>query len=441
MEVDIYIAGDPKRRKQRAASLPDEIVNEILLLLSARSVLRFRAVTHTEATSDGSSQVQGGDAAMDPLFIVDRLRTDFLSLSTIRPLSGLMLFRDTRTSGRDFWVCNPSTGECKALPQPRPWGMILMSSAGLVLDDRTRECKVVHLFAKDMGLECEVYTLSETGGRWRPPTTDLNRHEVGKINAMIRALKTEDVVTKVPPVSAAGTGCLHWLIYPSFDGWSPDQNRGSILRFSAIDESFDFLDAPSVVGMGEIDTWRDDDDSPAVPFHLAELKGSLCMVHDLRRRHQNINSRGNENDGGRSCSSLDIWVLRRDRVEWSLDYHIAVGPLLARDVHSPRFITVLGCYSGGGKQEDVKKLLLVATSEHKVYGYAPDTGRVDMVFSAQDTSAVTRSKLVETLGSVSIVPRENMSRLRSATSTASWHASLRQAKWVPGPALGHPRCR
>ncbi|KAL6661550.1 hypothetical protein ACP70R_000934 [Stipagrostis hirtigluma subsp. patula] len=384
------IAGAAKRSK-RAASLPPEIVDEILLLLPARSVLRFRAVCRqwaahlsSPAFTDAYAEARrisklvvfaaspgrrstavyscSSRSPADQLFTVDNLRTDFLLLSS-RPSHGLMLFSDTRTTSGGYWVCNPSTGECRALPRQRHRGLT-NSSAGLVLDDQTQECKVVHLFSKKLiGPMCEVYTLGDPSRQWRPPTSGLESFEANERN-VTRALQTQQEVTKVPPVSV--DGCLHWLIYPTdVDGVPLGHGRVAILRFSATGETFDFITAPYA------DIWEDDvwleEHSPAVPFHLAELHGSLCMVHDLRQRQR----------GG----SLDVWLRRYNNGEWSLDYRIPAAPLLARGVHSPRFITVLGCY--GGKKGDGR--LLVATSEHKVYAYAPETGGVEMVFSVEET--------------------------------------------------------
>uniref|UniRef100_K3YLF1 F-box domain-containing protein n=1 Tax=Setaria italica TaxID=4555 RepID=K3YLF1_SETIT len=400
------------KRSKRVASLPDEIVSEILLLLPARSVLRCRAVCRrwaAELSSPGfmdayaaragarrtsklelvvfaaspghrstaaySCSGQGGAHAADPLFAVDHLRTDFLSLSS-RPCRGLMLFSDTRTVG-SYWVCNPSTGERRPLPlPPQHRGQLTLSSAGLVIDGRNMECKVVHLFYKvgsEWGLKCEVYTLGERSRRWRRVTVGLEWLRVNETK-VTRALQTEEAVTRVPPVHA--DGCLYWLLYPCDMGDPPGQNRDgatAILRFSAADESFGFVDVPA--GLPMEDYVSLEEHSPAVPVHLAELKGSLCMVHDLR--HQ-----------GHGPSSLDVWVLRgRDAGGWSLDYRIPATPLMARDVHGPRFITVLGCIVTG-KQEK----LLVATSEHKVYAFATDTGRVETVFSIGETTGIGLQK-------------------------------------------------
>ncbi|CAL5006033.1 unnamed protein product [Urochloa decumbens] len=424
------IAGGPKRRKRAAAtSLPDEIVNEILLLLPGRSVLRFRAVCRqwaahlsspafTEAyaakqsessrrtskivvfspsaagggrrsTTAYSCNLQAGGprAAADPLFTMDHVRTDLLSVSSW-PSGGLVLFSDsgTRAAARDYWVCNPSTGECRALPRRRHLGLIA-SSAGLVLDHGSKEYKVVHLFfemAPTTGFDsagCEVCTLGDdaAGRRWRPGLQPL---KVSTRSIMI-AFQSEDTVTKMAPVAAGGF--LHWLIYPCSSSRGGVQSRDNgILRFSAADEGFDFIRAPPPVDMGEDgDVWLDDEHLPAVPFHLARLQDSLCMVHDLRRRRR---------DGS---GFIDVWVLGggcNDVREWSLDYRIAVTPLLARGMHSPRLITVLGCCSGGSNKEEAKRLLL-ATSDHKVFAYTPGSGAdVETVFSVEETGGVGLQK-------------------------------------------------
>lgn len=384
-------------------NLLPEIIDKILLLLPARSVVRFRAVcrswaaqlsspsftnayaaataarrTHNKfvvlAPSPGpstavyscSSNELGG--ATEPLLTFDHIRTDFLSLSS-RPSRGLLLLSDTRAVAR-YWVCNPSTGECRALPPPPERCEVSLSSAGLAFDDLTMECKVVHLFFKNGKMEgkvrCEVLTLGAPGSgwRWRPATgcTGLNQLDGPITHDIMDALLVEEAVAKAPPVFADGG--LHWLMrHPRrgrrIHGVLPRQGQDAILRFSAADESFGLVSAPESVPFE--DYIRLEEHLPMVPVHLAELKGLLCMVHDLRHRG----------------SQLDVWV-RSVQGEWSLDYRIPVSPLPARDVHEPQFITVLGSTSN--------ERLLVATSEHKVYSYATDTGRVETVLGVGETS-------------------------------------------------------
>ncbi|XBI58499.1 hypothetical protein VPH35_039721 [Triticum aestivum] len=298
-----------KRSKQApctAASLPEEILSEILLLLPSRSILRFRAVCRSWAAllsspafrdvyavkahararrmdkfvvfapspnANGSMAVYScaqGASDADPLLTVDRVHVDFMCLSS-KPCHGTMLFSDT-------------------------------------LSDFTPET------------------------------------------------------------------------YP--DNVDTPDGQETILCFSVNTESFTRLNAPSTVHVAT--EYRELDESlPAVPMHLAELEGSLCLVHDLRRR-------------GQDRSWLDLWMFRdRAASEWSLDYRIAVTPLLARDPHSPRFITVLGCSSGdescaGNEQE--RKKILIATSQHRVHAYDPNKGGIQLVFSAPETNIRTGQK-------------------------------------------------
>ncbi|CAL5006075.1 unnamed protein product [Urochloa decumbens] len=389
-----------KRSKRVASCLPGEIISEIMLLLPARSVLRFRAVCRQWAAQLSSPGFMGAYAARagtrrvsnpklvifaappgrrataayscssssssaaDTLFTADHLRPDFLSLSS-RPCRGLVLLSDARAAG-SYWVCNPSTGERRPLPlPPRHRGLLVLSSAGLGVDDRTMECKVVHLFStagSACGPRCEVYTL---GGRWRPVAATALEWLYDNAIDVTRALQTEAAVTRTPPVHAGGS--LHWLVYPTSDDMAApvgrDRGGGAIvLRFSVSDESFGFVDVPASLPMEDYVSLEEH--SPAVPVHLAELRGSLCMVHDLRRRPR---------------GSLDVWVLRgcnNNAGGWSLEYRIPVTPPMARDVHGPRFITVLGACIAGEQEK-----LLVATSEHKVFAYATGTGRVEAVLS------------------------------------------------------------
>uniref|UniRef100_A0A453CX79 F-box domain-containing protein n=2 Tax=Aegilops tauschii TaxID=37682 RepID=A0A453CX79_AEGTS len=392
-----------KRSKQApctAASLPEEILSEILLLLPSRYILRFRAVCRSWAAllsspafkdvyavkahararrmdkfvvfapspnANGSMAVYScarGASVADPLLTVDRVRVDFMCLSS-KPCHGTMLFSDTRSGV--YWVCNPSTGECVPLPKQRRG--LMESSAGLVYDDRTKERKVVHLFKDMTHFGCDIYALCNPTQQWRPANQDV---QLLGFNILKFVLGTEDSVTKVPPVFA--NGCLHWLAYPAYMD-TPD-GQDAILCFSVDTETFTRLNAPSSVHLAA--EYKElDENLPAVPMHLAELEGSLCLVHDLRGRGQ-----------GRSW--LDVWMLR-DHVanEWSLDYRIVVTPLLARDVHSPRFITVLGSSSDGDScagNEQEKKKILIATSQHQVHAYDPKEGDIQLVFSAPKTN-------------------------------------------------------
>ncbi|TVU42734.1 hypothetical protein EJB05_09155, partial [Eragrostis curvula] len=410
-----------KRSKGGAGNphLPAEIIDEILLLVPARCVFRFRAVcrswaarlsspTFTDAyyaaakaksktctddacrkfvvfapSSPGPSTLvyccsNQGDSSL--LLTADHLRTDFLSLSC-RPSRGLFLFSDTRADAGHYWVCNPSTGECRALPPPPERRGVSLSSAGLALDDMALECKVVHLvFREGMTKEavrCEVLTLGAPGFRWRHAAGG-GLDGGGLERKIFQALRTEEAVAKVPPVFA--DGCLHWLMrYPAgrrrdANGVLQRQGQDAILRFSAADESLALVSAPEGVPFEDYIGLQDEERLPMVPVHLAELNGLLCMVHDRRRRHRP------------GQSFLDVWVRSsssssiRGGGEWSLDYRIPVTPLLARDVHGPRLITVLGsCYNSNQR-------LLLATSEHNVYSYAADTGRVETVFETSSSN-------------------------------------------------------
>ncbi|KAF8698512.1 hypothetical protein HU200_035256 [Digitaria exilis] len=388
-----YTMGIPRKRSKGGEAnnkdLPPEIIDKILLLLPARSVFRFRAVcrswaallssptftnaytaaatatdarrTHNKfvvlAPSSGPSTVAysctSSTSEAEVLLTLDHIRTCFLSQSS-RPSRGLLLVSDTRSLGR-YWVCNPSTGECRALPLQPERGRVSLSSAGLAFDDLTMECKVVHLFFNhgktEVKVRCEVLTLGAPW-RWRPAACTGPNQLDGPVGYdIVEALLVEEAVAKAPPVFA--DGCLHWLMrHPRRIGGGvpPRQGQDAILRFSAADESFGLVSAPEGVRF---------EDFLRLEEHLP--MGLAGMVHDLRHRG----------------SRLDVWA-RGVQGEWSLDYRIPVESLLARDVHGPQFITVLGSTSN--------ERLLVATSEHKDYSYATDTERVETVFDVGETS-------------------------------------------------------
>ncbi|CAM0957884.1 unnamed protein product [Alopecurus aequalis] len=380
-----------KRRKMAPQCLPYEIMEEILLRLPAYSVVRFHAVCRSWATllsspgfkkeyaakaqatkfvffAPSAASPRGATAvyscahrqATDLLFTIDRLRPDFLVV-TSKPCHGLTLLTDTRSLA--YWVCNVSTFEFRRLPQRRHHGL---SSAGLAYDDRTKEHKVVQLFYHGdydiFELGCEVYTLCTPSQQWRPTHGGIPRRV---LDAVKYAVIFEGSLTKVPPVFA--NGYLHWQLYPQGCDLAPDlfpssvqypYYRVAVLCFSVADETFSLVAGPAAEDI--VDKCELDDHSTAVPLHLVDLNGSLCMVRDLRHlRHGE--------------STLEIWTLRDYGAStWSLDYRVVLGPDVARDMHSPRFLTVLG-----GSAEKI----LIATSHHRVHAYDLSTGNVETVLS------------------------------------------------------------
>ncbi|TVU03893.1 hypothetical protein EJB05_50541, partial [Eragrostis curvula] len=394
-----------KRSKQSAPGpvsaaslLPDDIVEAILLRLPASSTFRFRAVCRSWAallsspgfanayarkrgaskflffapSPGGATAVyscrQGGEGA-ELLFTVDGLRPDFLLVSS-KPCNGLVLLTDTRSCS--YWVCNPSTGEFRRLPQQRR-ARGGLSSAGLAYDDLTRQHKVVHLFCHEEGgyPGCEVYTLCNPSRQWRPASA-------GGVPKRLRdvatcALVFEAAVTKVPPVFANGR--LHWQIYPHMDidhdlfrdTVAYPYYRVAVLCFSIADEAFSQVAGPAVDDM----CCELEDTSPAVPLHLVELQGSLCMVRDLRHLpHEE--------------SLMEVWALRDYRASaWALVHRVAMTPHVAGGLHDPRFLTVIGSSFARGRREK-NIVLLIATSRHKVHAYHPATGEVQTVLDVPE---------------------------------------------------------
>ncbi|KAF2935581.1 hypothetical protein DAI22_04g242000 [Oryza sativa Japonica Group] len=378
--------GKRARRSSAGQPLPDEMMTEIVLRLPAYSIVRFRAVSRSWAAMLSSPGFQDGYAAMadarrmsmskfvffaaspasprgatavyscdvgpvrritttttDLLFNIDRLRPGFLVVSS-RPCHGLTLLADTRSFA--YWVCNSSTGVFRPLPRRRCHDL---SSAGLAFDDRTKEHKVVHLFCHvSRGGESESMTMVARSTRSAPQAARGGQ----------------------PPEAYRGVS-----------------NRNSsvpVLCFSVADEAFSLVAGPAVDGIA--DYCALDSHSPAVPLHLVELHGSLCMVRDLRHLPH-----------GESC--LEIWALRDYSASvWSLDFRVAMTPQVARDMHDPRFITVLGCLGGArgddvGSVERIKKIL-IATSQHKVHAYDPATGSIETVVTVPEDFAGGREEAV-----------------------------------------------
>ncbi|CAM0903123.1 unnamed protein product [Alopecurus aequalis] len=294
------------RRKiaaQPSPHLPVEIMEQVLLRLPARSVVRFRAVCRSWAVLVAS-----------PAF-----HRDYASQAVPRPdaPSGHALYGPVGHQR--------STGEHRHLPRRRYRGAW---SAGLAYDDRAREHKVVQIFYHDdadvgavLEFGCDVYTLGlGTTRQWRPASRGVPEHLRLAVKC---AAIFEGTTTKVPPVFANGR--LHWQLYPY--------------------------------------SLHDDPLFPGSQHHPGQRVPVLCF------------------SAAEESLSVVAGPEEEDIVEYSCGRWSTVTPQVARDVHSPRFLTVLGCIAGSGGVGNEAKKILIATSEHNVHAYDPATGNVETVLT------------------------------------------------------------
>ncbi|XP_047094776.1 uncharacterized protein LOC124707156 isoform X2 [Lolium rigidum] len=383
-----------------AASLPDEMVEEVLLRLPVKSIVRFRAVCRSWSAMFSSeefcclhramlanaaptatpkllyvSPAAGFDSTAmyscspsDPrdnlLFTLDCARGNFVEVVTPAPCHGLTLLYDAVPPA--YYICNAATREVTRLP---PYlDMSRRSSAGLGFDARTRKYKVVRLInakpkEKEM-IKCEVYTAGGGyGDRWRPAT----REVPFGMRRFVLAAVANAARHKLPPVFANGS--LHWLVNPkSFLSWP----RAAVISFSVAEETFTYSRSPSF--------WASEQHQPPLARvsveHLVEMDNQLCMVRDLRNNP--------------NCSTLEIWkLLDYSSGNWSLSHQIDLSGQVARDFCEPQIVRVIGSV---GNCRSVKKIIIATSKrmvdqkfENKVHSYDPRSKALETILSVRET--------------------------------------------------------
>ncbi|XBI43975.1 hypothetical protein VPH35_108683 [Triticum aestivum] len=321
------------------ATLPEEMIMEVLVRLPVKAILRSRAVCRRWAALVSSEEFCAAKEAAGPatepvklLFLSRTARYDstevrssdddggmpLLTLNGMRgdntritstPCRGLTLLHDPDSG---FYVLNATTRAVTMLP-PCPDKILHSTTAGLGFDARTKECKVVRLFTGDGGIpreaftraRCEVHTLG--GDRWRPISV------LGMPCKFAGAALFGGVCHKLPAVPAA-----------------------AVLSFSVADETFSWVRAPPFDWEGA---------------HLTELDGGLCMVReDLLPRASVL-----------SC--VEIWKVREDNGDWSLEHRVdlmRLGYKTGYVLTVPQYVRVVG--------KQGKKMIL-ATSFGRVFAY------------------------------------------------------------------------
>ncbi|KAK1692364.1 hypothetical protein QYE76_009061 [Lolium multiflorum] len=257
-------------------SLPDDVVTEILAYLPAKSVGRLRCVSRswramlstalfvklhlrrandkpkiffspTKCDSDNDYQFyawQPGCAAP----VTKLMRNDFSRPAVLtRPLHGLVLLRCVGEGG--YFLCNPSTGEVRPLPDSR--APLKLGSHlpfcyfkvvyGFGYCSASNEYKAVRIFSDEMdgaAPSCEVFVLNgDTPAYWRPAVSQ----------PPMCVLEEEN-----PAVFLHGQ--LHFLY----------QGDGDILTFDVGNETFGWLPQPRCP-------------PGKAPLRTTELDGCLCV--------------------------------------------------------------------------------------------------------------------------------------------------------------------
>ncbi|KAF7077369.1 hypothetical protein CFC21_081928 [Triticum aestivum] len=355
--------------------LPEEMITEVLVRLPVKAILRSRAVCRRWAALVSSEEFcaakEAAGSAAEPVKLLFLSRTARYDSTEVRssdddggmrliiltgmrgesaritstPCRGLTLLHDPESG---FYVLNATTRAVTMLP-PCQDKILHSTTAGLGFDAKTKECKVVRLFIGDgettreafNRARCEVHTLG--GDRWRPISVD------GMPCKLAGAALFGGVCHKLPAVFA--DGCLHWLIHPRF--YFATRPAAAVLSFSVADETFSWVRAPPFDWEGA---------------HLTELDGGLCMVReDLLPRASVL-----------SC--LEIWKVREDNGDWSLQHRVDLVRLGYRTGHVltvPQHVRVVG--------KQGKKMIL-ATSFGRVFAYDLMSQTLELIFGLEGIS-------------------------------------------------------
>lgn len=399
-------------RDDSGASLPYEMIIEVLQWLPVKSVFRFKAVCRSWAAllssdefrrlhmsaakaakrrappakllyisptatfdstavyscsfSRSSSSGRPRDRG-DLLFTIDGARGNCVEVVTPAPCHGLILLYDALDTA--YYICNAATRAATRLPPST--GVACSSSAGLGFDARTDEHKVVRLingmfYQKDLdSVRCEVYT---PGGPimdrcWRPAA----RAVPSSLHKFARAAVRNASVNKLSPVFA--NGCLHWLMRPSSFITTPSV---AIVSFSVVEETFTCLRSPPFWVPGTPPTSR----CSSSGEQLVEMDDQLCLVRN-RIPH--------------GSNTLEIWkLLDYSSGDWLLDHRINLSGHLARDLRQSQILRVIGSFCS---YRSPRKKIIITTSMHKIFNkyqkmvhtYDPRSEALEAILSITET--------------------------------------------------------
>ena len=381
-------------KKSRPTSfLPDDVVGEVLLRLPSKSLARFcsvcRSWKHLISSPAFVESHQALAAAKRPtkFAFAPTAPPHRWSLSACydepcyecprvighKPCRGLVLLGQRCT--RTYSVCNPSTGGRLRLPPCLAGYPYIKSSAGIGFHEPTGEYKVVVIAPSTdyRPKRCEVLTVGDPAG-WRAPA--------GGSSSMPRTL---DVDVKLDPVLA--DGCLHWQL--GCRNYS--EHHGTVIVFSLAGESFRLVPLPPFANDDVRRCYLDENKrlptaNPRKPAYircttpvgpvLAELGGRLCMLRDLRHRH--------DVDG-----TLEVWRLDDyDSGAWSLSYRVDLAEHAAKRLMTTWFVAPL-CYLAGDC--DSSDRIMLATTMQEVHVYDPKTRTLETVLSVVNVGEAATS--------------------------------------------------
>jgi F-box interacting protein len=270
--------------------VPDELIEDILARMPAKSVLRCRRLSRAWAALLSSDAfvdkhldlanrrhrgalprlclLPGSTAASTvyawsppapehgekqgsfvPLMRVPHNTRNGALAAVTRPCRGLLLLRSV--DAKLYYLCNPSAGQIAALPDGRMAGARCPSrdyaSFGLGYDARTRTHKVVRLlYHESLPAGCDVYDVGGGAGHWRAAASGAVPPERVRMNQM----------------GVFVHGHVHWVTLTYI---SDSDDDAAIFSFSMATEEFGQIAAPPPVKI-EFDT------------RLTELAGCLCLV-------------------------------------------------------------------------------------------------------------------------------------------------------------------
>ncbi|XBH82195.1 hypothetical protein VPH35_070893 [Triticum aestivum] len=323
--------------EQPSSSLPNDLVEDILARMPAKSVIRCRSLSRAWAavlSSQGfvDRHLRLSNSRGSPrLFILPEFNSRDTTVHAWSPGSPVKV---------NHYVWNPSTGQITALPKGNEsFGCWLHhhDNLGIGYDTRIRKHKVVRLYCRgDLPPACEVYVLNSTG-QWRPPA-----------GAADRALPPGFATNFSSDQSIFAQGHLHWVAEPD-----KEFNFGRIIMsFSISDEEFRIVPPPPI---------------KMYPCQIVELNGHLCVF----------------NNSDEFKRSYDIWVLRDHQAgAWDLHCCIDLDTPPLSDTQLMRSCSIIPI----GSVDDGSRLLLRPDphwnntnnwKSHQIFMYRPADGDVE----------------------------------------------------------------